>query len=132
MHKPNSIFEAAYQVLAEVKQKSVKSIAVGDKVMPRDVNNLKPKTLKQKIANRNNYFKLVFDDGSDVILHGDETYKLAEGVEISPEDMKVINDIKKVFPSGSKINTWSGTLEWRKSGGYAGEKSLKTAILQST
>lgn len=51
---------------------------------------------------------------------------LGEAVEISPEDMKVIKDIKKVFPGGSKLNPWSPTpqLEWDKRGGYAGEKSL--------
>ena len=49
---------------------------------------------------------------------------LQEAVEISDEDMKVINDIKKIFPSGSVIDTWSGSLEWEKRGGYAGEKSV--------
>lgn len=51
-----------------------------------------------------------------------------EAVEISEEDMKVINLVKKVFPGGAKINTWSGALEWEKRGGYAGEKSIKTTI----
>jgi hypothetical protein len=51
----------------------------------------------------------------------------SEAVELSDEDLKVIATVKKAFPGGSKINTWSGSLEWSKSGGYAGEKSLKTS-----
>lgn len=53
--------------------------------------------------------------------------QLNEAVEISADDMKVINTIKKAFPGGSKINYYSGNLEWEKSGGYAGKKSLADA-----
>jgi hypothetical protein len=53
---------------------------------------------------------------------------LFESVEISDEDMKVINLVKKAFPTGSQIDPWRGQLIWSKSGGYAGEKSIKTTI----
>ncbi len=48
-----------------------------------------------------------------------------EAVETSAEDEKVIALVKKAFPSGSKPNAFTKELEWSKSGGYAGEKSLK-------
>ena len=47
----------------------------------------------------------------------------APGDNLSDEDKKTIALVKKAFPSGSKLN-YSGELEWRKQGGYAGEKSI--------
>jgi hypothetical protein len=61
------------------------------------------------------------------IFEAASTILFGEAVDLSDEDLKVINDLKKSFPPGSTINKWSGSLEWSKSGGYAGEKSLATA-----
>ena len=47
--------------------------------------------------------------------------------ESAPDDDTVLNDIKKLFPSGSKIDKLDNSLRWEKTGGFAGEKTISTA-----
>lgn len=55
----------------------------------------------------------IFEAASNVLF--------GEAVELSAEDLK---DIQKAFPSGAKINTWSGSLEWVKSGDMLAKNRL--------
>jgi hypothetical protein len=51
---------------------------------------------------------------------------LGEAAEVS-DDEAVIKSVKKAFPAGAKIDSWSKNLEWSKRGGYAGEKSIQSS-----
>jgi hypothetical protein len=66
------------EAVIEEGKKTVKALAVGDKVHGYTNNNAVVKKVKVKTANRNNYFKIVFDDGSDAILHAGHEFTLAE------------------------------------------------------
>jgi hypothetical protein len=58
----------------------------------------------------------------------DELYFAAKAIlENTAADESVIDSVKKMFPSGAKYQKYDNSLYWEKSGGYAGEKSLKVA-----
>jgi hypothetical protein len=48
-------------------------------------------------------------------------------VEEETDDEAIMAPIKKLLPSGAAYQKYNNSLYWEKSGGYAGEKSLKTA-----
>lgn len=62
----------------------------------------------------------IFEAASSVLF--------TEAFETSEDDMKVINVVKKAFPTGAKFTNYGEPkLSWEKRGGYAGEKSLKAS-----
>lgn len=74
----SSIIETAMSILMESSnQITVKKLQVGDTIKGYTNNKLVSKKVKEKIANRNNYFKIIFDDGSDSILHAQHELTLA-------------------------------------------------------
>jgi hypothetical protein len=78
---------------AVANKKTAKTVAIGDTVHGYTDNKAVTKKVKSKIANRNNYFKITFDDGSDTIVHGGHEFSLAE------ETQDEVNEAYKKSPA---------------------------------
>ena len=129
-HKPGSIFEAASSVLFTEAKEYIVQIEYGPhmaetiNVKANDEESAKKKGLALFVkANPGTRGKHAYASRADLVES-----TVTEAFETSEDDMKVINVVKKAFPTGAKFTNYGEPkLSWEKRGGYAGEKSLKAS-----